>query len=108
MDLVPGASGHLCEQFSYVPQTRRLIFRGFMAKCTYDELIALHSDSHHRQAVERLFVLSSAELRPVRARRPHLWAWVLAVVLVLAAIFVWLNLAKPLTRNAKCRGICLP
>jgi hypothetical protein len=57
---------HLRDRIDYSPVTRRLNFIGFMTKGTYDELIALSSNSKYRQAVERLFVLSPQELRPHR------------------------------------------
>ena len=60
---------HLRERFYYTAEKRRLNFCGFMTKCDYDQVIGLHPDSQYRQAVERLFVLTSAELRPVAARR---------------------------------------
>jgi hypothetical protein len=46
----------------------QLIYRGFMTKCTYDELSGLSDDVEYHRALEQLFVLTSAEMAPPSKR----------------------------------------
>jgi hypothetical protein len=54
----------LADRLRYDPDRGELHFRGFMTKCTYDELSALSEDADYHRALERLFVLTSAEVAP--------------------------------------------
>src|SRR4051812_44151827 len=62
----------------------RLSFQGFMTKCTYDELSALSDDLEYHRALEQLFVLTSQEIAPQRARRGLPAAILLAMVATVA------------------------
>ena len=54
----------LNERFRYDANQGRLIFRGFMTKCTYDEVSALSDDPDYHRAIEKLFVQTSDEVTP--------------------------------------------
>jgi hypothetical protein len=54
----------LADRLRYDREQGELLFRGFMTKCTYDELSALSDDADYHRALERLFVLTSAEAAP--------------------------------------------
>jgi len=72
-------------------QRRRLIFQGFMTKCTYDELSSLSDDVAYHRALEQLFVLTSADVSGGAAKR-HLSATALiaaAATVVLTLTGVW-------------------
>jgi hypothetical protein len=56
----------LRERMSFDP-AKGLSYRGFMTKCTYDELCSLTDDPDYHRALEQLFVLTSEEVAP---RRP--------------------------------------
>ena len=80
----------LRERIEYDPDRRELIFRGFMTKYTYDELAQLAKDVPYRDALERLFVLSSEEVQRPTPRRPPVVAIAGAVAsLLVLALFVW-------------------
>jgi len=68
-----------------------LSYRGFMTKCTYDELSALSDDPEYHRALEQLFVLTSSEMSPPTASRN--WPAVIMVatigVAALALAVVW-------------------
>lgn len=69
-----------------------LIYRGFMTKCTYDELSALSDDADYHRALERLFVLTSAAAAP--APKSALPASAIAATvgaLAVAACALWLT-----------------
>jgi hypothetical protein len=59
----------LSERVRYDPDRCELIYRGFMTKCTYDELSGLSDDVDYHRALEKLFVLTSADAMPTPARR---------------------------------------
>jgi hypothetical protein len=83
----------LREKIAFDASAGRLLFRGFMTKCTYDELSALSDDPDYHRALEQLFVLTSAAAMPVGQRRSPVAlaaAAVGAVAIVLAA--VWFGL----------------
>lgn len=72
----------------------RLVYRGFMTKCTYDELSALSDDVEYHRALERLFVLTSAAANPEPPRRMSVGivaAAMGAVAIALAAVWVSLG-----------------
>jgi hypothetical protein len=54
----------LRERVSYDADRGRLSYRGFMTKCTYDELSALSDDPEYHRALEKLFVQTSEEISP--------------------------------------------
>jgi hypothetical protein len=57
----------LRERMSFDAAKQKLTYRGFMTKCTYDELATLDDDADYRRALEQLFVLTSREIAP----QPH-------------------------------------
>jgi hypothetical protein len=60
----------LSGRIGFEAERGQLVYRGFMTKCTYDELSALSSDLDYHRALEQLFVLTSEEVAPhVAARR---------------------------------------
>ena len=82
----------LAERLRYDADRGELIFRGFMTKCTYDELATLTDDADYHRALERLFVLTSNEVAPATNRPPH--AAIAAATIVAAAIAaaaLWMN-----------------
>ena len=62
-------SERLQERVRYDANRGELIYRGFMTKCTYDELSALSDDAEYHRALERLFVLTSGDAAPTPSRR---------------------------------------
>ena len=80
----------LHDRIKFDPGRGQLSYRGFMTKCTYDELAALHDDADYRRALEHLFVLTSEEVAP-RTRSRGVPAMVLVAVAaaLLAAVVIW-------------------
>jgi hypothetical protein len=76
----------LNDRISYEP-AKGLSFRGFMTKCTYDELSALSDDPEYHRALEQLFVLTSEEVAP-HARSRSLAAPILLATVGIAAVVV--------------------
>jgi len=79
----------LHDRIKFDPVRGELSYRGFMTKCTYDELAALDDDADYRRALEHLFVLTSEEVAP-RARSRGVPAMILVAVataLLAAAVF---------------------
>src|SRR5437763_16832935 len=69
---------------------QRLTYRGFMTKCTYDELAALDDGADYRRALEELFVLTSREIAPrQRSRRLPAVLVIAAAAALLAAVVLW-------------------
>lgn len=54
----------LQERVSYDEKQGKLRYRGFMTKCTYDELSVLSDDPDYHRALEQLFVQTSDEVTP--------------------------------------------
>jgi hypothetical protein len=82
----------LCERIRHDAACGELIYRGFMTKCTYDELAALDSDPDYRRALEQLFVLTSQEVaRPAAKAKSYAAGLVLAIAatLLVAAGAAW-------------------
>jgi hypothetical protein len=81
----------LRERVRFDADKRRLIFQGFMTKCTYDELSALTDDLAYHRALEELFVLTSAEMSGGTPRRSVSAAALVAAVGTLALLggMVW-------------------
>jgi len=82
----------LTDRVSFDPAKGLLAYRGFMTKCTYDELSALSDDPEYHRALEQLFVLTSEEVAPhARSRSlaaPILLATVGVAALVVAAVWM--------------------
>jgi hypothetical protein len=80
----------LRDRVSFDP-VKGLSYRGFMTKCTYDELSALSGDPDYHRALEQLFVLTSAEMSPQSAKgklpAALLAATIGATVLVAGAVW---------------------
>src|SRR2546423_6352919 len=69
---------------------QRLTYRGFMTKCTYDELAALDDDADYRRALERLFVLTAQEVAPqAPSRSMPLIVLATVATMLLAAVVLW-------------------
>jgi hypothetical protein len=80
----------LKERVSYDAEQAKLRYRGFMTKCTYDELSALSDDPEYHRALEHLFVQTSDEVAPHSSHKlpaTILLATVGAVALVVAAFW---------------------
>jgi len=80
----------LRERIRFDANRRRLVFQGFMTKCTYDELNALTDDAEYHRALEELFVLTSAEVSPPSARHRGPRTLALAAIGVAALVVVML------------------
>jgi len=80
----------LRERVSFDPTAGRFVYRGFMTKCTYDELSALSDDPDYHRALEQLFVLTSSEMapRPARSLSPAILLATIGSAL-LAVIALW-------------------
>ena len=65
-----------------------LTYRGFMTKCSYDELSALSNDPEYHRALEHLFVLTSGEVTAGEQRplTPTLLMATVAAAIVAAAV----------------------
>ena len=82
----------LREKVAYDAEERRLVYRGFMTKCTYDELSVLSEDPDYHRALEQLFVLTSAAVTPQLSRKmPVAFAAAVAAIAVTAAA-IWFTL----------------
>jgi hypothetical protein len=80
----------LRERMNFDATKGQLTYRGFMTKCTYDELAALADDVEYHRALEQLFVLTSQEMAPKpRSRGLAAVALAAAAAAVLAVIVVW-------------------
>lgn len=82
----------LQERIEFDAARSRLIYRGFMTKCTYDELSALSDDVDYHRALEHLFVLTSAAAMQQPTRRmPVAVAIAAAAAIAIAAMWVGLR-----------------
>jgi hypothetical protein len=80
----------LRERMSFDAARGQLTYRGFMTKCTYDELAALDDDVNYHRALEELFVLTSEEIAPrPRSRGLSALLLVTAAAALLAAAVFW-------------------
>jgi hypothetical protein len=82
----------LKDRISLDPAQARLIYRGFMTKCTYDELAKLSDDADYRRALEQLFVLTSAEMsdRPKTGSfYPRIIMGVAASAVLIVLVMFW-------------------
>jgi hypothetical protein len=78
----------LRERIAFDAGQERLVYKGFMTKCTYDELSALTDDPDYHRALEQLFVLTSEEVSPRAARHRVPVAMVMATVGAVALVLV--------------------
>ena len=82
----------LNDRIRFDPARGQFAYRGFMTKCTYDELSALSDDPEYHRALEQLFVLTSEEVAPHSPARnlaaPILVAAVGIAALVVAAVWI--------------------
>lgn len=82
--------GELQDRILFDKARNRLSFRGFMSRSTCDILLELSREAAYREAIERLFVLSAAELEssspPNRSWAPWLLAGTAALLLVFAVV----------------------
>ncbi len=69
----------LGRKLAYDPQRRRLSFKGFMSKATFDRLYRLAEDRAYRHALEQLFQICTFE-ESRGSVRP--WRW-------LSTLFQW-------------------
>jgi len=86
-----GFPERLRERIVFDAAQGRLVYKGFMTKCTYDELCVLSDDPDYHRALEQLFVLTSEEVAPHSARRRMPAAILLAAVgtVALALLVLW-------------------
>ena len=59
----------LTERMAFDQGRGQLSYRGFMTKCTYDDLSSLSDDPEYHRALEQLFVMTSGEITPPAASR---------------------------------------
>jgi hypothetical protein len=89
----------------------QLVYRGFMTKCTYDELSALSDDADYHRALEQLFVLTSAEVAPRAAPRVPKAAVLLAtagaIAIALAALWVSLRQTSAEKPTSQTPGVAV-
>jgi hypothetical protein len=50
------------DRIAYDPQRKRLTYRGFMYKHTFDALAELFADFDYQRALEQLFMLTAKEM----------------------------------------------
>jgi hypothetical protein len=82
-------SDRVSERLRYDASRGELIYRGFMTKCTYDEISGLSDDPEYHRAIERLFVLTSGEVASERkSLSPGIFVAAAAAVLMVAAL-IW-------------------
>jgi len=81
----------LTERMAFDEARGRLTYRGFMTKCTYDELSSFSDDPDYHRALEQLFVLTSGEISPRASSRKVpvaiLGASIVAAVICLAVLW---------------------
>lgn len=99
----------LRDRVYYLPVERRLAYRGFMTKCTYDELIALSNDLEYRSALEHLFVRSSEEPIACSLRRPGVLFVSLCILgsVILAITIAWIAVRTFSNRTKKAADVQL-
>ena len=67
----------------------RLIFRGFMCKSDYDQLMRLSQDANYQNAVSHLFQISTVSDSPQMRRLGRVLATLTVACLLLAAMTWW-------------------
>ncbi|MCI0458248.1 MAG: hypothetical protein L0Z62_14890 [Gemmataceae bacterium] len=72
---------------------KRLVFRGFMSKATYDRLRQLHTDMKYAQAVDELFRLSAMDEVP-QLRRLGSVLRLLVIFCLAFGVVVWWQLLR--------------
>jgi hypothetical protein len=81
----------LTERMAFDQARGQLSYRGFMTKCTYDELSSFSDDPDYHRALEQLFVLTAGEISPRASSRSVpvaiLGASILAAVIGLAVLW---------------------
>ena len=93
-------SERLSQRIRFDAAHQRLVFQGFMTKCTYDELNTLTDDAAYHRALEDLFVLTSAEVSPASTKRRASGAIALAAIGLGALVLVMLWVAlRPSTAS---------
>jgi hypothetical protein len=96
----------LNDRIRFDPARGQFIYRGFMTKCTYDELSTLSDDPEYHRALEQLFVLTSEEVAPHSPSRrlaaPILIVAVGVAALVVAAVWV---MARHTTADPSAGGV---
>src|SRR5687768_12648182 len=89
----------LTERMAFDEARGQLSYRGFMTKCTYDELSSFSDDPDYHRALEQLFVLTSGEISPRGSSRrvpvAILGAGILAAVIGLAVLWSATRSATP-------------
>jgi hypothetical protein len=95
----------LQERVRYDAARGELIYRGFMTKCMYDELSALSDDAEYHRALERLFVLTSADAQQVPQRRIPAAALVATIgVIAIAAGAIWVSTREASAEKTAAHG----
>jgi hypothetical protein len=80
----------LKERICFDAAKKRLVFQGFMTKCTYDELNALTDDAEYHRALEEIFVLTSDEVAGASSkRRSPAMALAAIGIVALVLLSVW-------------------
>jgi len=82
-------SDRLSERLRYDASRGELFYRGFMTKCAYDEISGLSDDPDYHRAVERLFVLTSAEIAPPSNRFSMRVLATAAAVVMAVVVLIW-------------------
>jgi hypothetical protein len=82
-------SDRVSERLRYDGSRGVLIYRGFMTKCTYDEISGLSDDPEYHRAIERLFVLTSADVAPEKTGLPPRVLVAAAAVVLMVGALVW-------------------
>ena len=90
----------LREKVAYDAEQRRLVYRGFMTKCTYDELSVLSDDPDYHRALEQLFVLTSAAAMPQPRRKIPVAFAAAAAAIAVAAAAIWFTVRASTSQPA--------
>src|SRR6478609_11083525 len=85
----------LRERMRFDASRHQLTYRGFMTKCTYDELAGLDDDADYRRALEQLFVLTSREMAPQQRSRGLSAMLLVTAAMALLAVAVFWAITRP-------------
>jgi hypothetical protein len=86
----------LRDRVGFDAAAERLTYRGFMTKCTYDELCALTDDVEYHRALEQLFVRTSEEVAPHHRSRmlPAAIGLATAIAALLILVVLWFVMSR--------------
>jgi hypothetical protein len=84
---------NLGDRIRFEPSRQKLVFRGFMSKSEYDQLMRLSQDAQYQSAVSELFQLSTDTDSP-QLRQFGRVLTILTIACLLLAALVWWSLLR--------------